>query len=202
MRKKTKALSGASQDAYFRRVLKANPNLSADERDQLVRRLRAEVAQLRVRMEPRLQRDAQALQMHADVPAQPEAELQVAADAEARPEAALRAAVEPIALPDSLPSAAMENDAALAQTIPQPVAEPAAQPFDPFSPNIVVVVRKSGRDAALAALSAIDNTDDLRLLAREQRLSVQVELCSADELRAAIVTAAERRIANRMAAAG
>ena len=53
MRKKTKALSGASQDAYFRRVLKANPNLSADERDQLVRRLRQEVAQLRVRVEPR-----------------------------------------------------------------------------------------------------------------------------------------------------
>ena len=57
MRKKTKALSGASQDAYFRRVLKANPNLSADERDQLVRRLRQEVAQLRVRMEPRRESD-------------------------------------------------------------------------------------------------------------------------------------------------
>ena len=36
MGKKTKALSGASQDAYFRRVLKAHPNLPAEERDRLV----------------------------------------------------------------------------------------------------------------------------------------------------------------------
>ena len=84
-----------------------------------------------------------------------------------------------------------------------PIAEPtlAAEPFDPFSPNIVVVVRKSGRAAALAALDAIDSLDNLRLLAREQRLSVSADLASAAELRAAIVTAAERRIANRMAAA-
>ena len=49
MAKKTKALSGASQDAYFRRVLKAHPNLPAEERDGLVRQLRQEIAQLRLR---------------------------------------------------------------------------------------------------------------------------------------------------------
>jgi hypothetical protein len=47
----------------------------------------------------------------------------------------------------------------------------------------------------------IESLDDLRLLAREQRLAVGAGLSSAAELRAAIVTAAERRIANRMAAA-
>ena len=62
-------------------------------------------------------------------------------------------------------------------------------------------MRKSGRDAALAALDAIDSPDNLRLLAREQRLTVGADAVSAAELRAAIVTAAERRIANRMAAA-
>src|ERR1700730_5287700 len=50
MKKETKALSGASQDAYFRRVLKAHPNLSAAERDRIVRQLREEVAQLRLRV--------------------------------------------------------------------------------------------------------------------------------------------------------
>ena len=67
---------------------------------------------------------------------------------------------------------------------------------------MIVVVRKSGRDAALAALKDIDSLEHLRLLAREQRLAVPAELSSAAELRAAIVTAAERRIANRVAAAG
>jgi hypothetical protein len=147
MGKKTKALSGASQDAYFRRVLKAHPNLTAEERNRLVQRLRQEIAQLRLRTHARI-------------------------DAEA-----------PV-----LPTAAS----------PPP---PATAPFDPFSPNVIVVVRKSGRDAALAALGPIDSVDDLRLLAREQRLAVPADPSSAGELRAAIVAAAERRIANRMAAA-
>ena len=60
---------------------------------------------------------------------------------------------------------------------------------------------RSGRDAALAALAGIDSADQLRLLAREQWLAVPADVASAQELRAAIVTAAERRIANRIAAA-
>jgi hypothetical protein len=147
MGKKTKALSGASQDAYFRRVLKAHPNLTAEERDRLVQRLRQEIAQLRLRTHARI-------------------------DAEAPP----------------LPTVA-------------PPPPPVAAPFDPFSPNVIVVVRKSGRDAALAALGPIDSVDHLRLLAREQRLAVPADPSSAGELRAAIVAAAERRIANRVAAA-
>jgi hypothetical protein len=148
MGKKTKALSGASQDAYFRRVLKAHPNLPAQDRDQLVLRLRQDIAQVRLRRVTR-------------------------ADTEAPP----RLGPTP------------SNSA------------PAAPSFDPFSPNVIVVVRKLGRDAALAALGAIESLDDLRLLAREQRLAVPADLPSAVELRAAIVTAAERRIANRVAAA-
>ena len=176
MRKKTKALSGASQDAYFRRVLKANPNLSADERDRLVRKLRQEVAQLRVRLEPRQ-------------------------EGELPPVIAARA--EPAVAIILQPPAAIAAEPPAIRAEPPPIAEPAlaVEPFDPFSPNIVVVVRKSGRAAALAALDAIDSLDNLRLLAREQRLSVSTDLASAAELRTAIVTAAERRIANRMAAA-
>jgi len=173
MRKKTRALSGASQDAYFRRVLKAHPDLSAEERDRLLRKLRQEVAQLRVRLEPR--RDVEP----------PSAALA------ASPAATMRRA-------RSSPSADPPAPAARPEPPPAP---PVAPPFDPFSPNIVVVVRKAGRDAALAALGAIDSLDNLRLLAREQRLTVGADLSSTAELRSAIVAAAERRIANRMAAA-
>jgi len=147
MAKKTKALSGASQDAYFRRVLKANPNLSAEDRERLVGHLRRDIAQLRLRTQARTSTEA------------------------------------------PLPPVCSPIPAAVAST------------FDPFSPNVIVVIRKSGRDAALAALAGIDSADQLRLLAREQRLVVPADVSSTQELRAAIVTAAERRIANRMAAA-
>src|SRR6185312_129537 len=149
-------------DAYFRRLLKANPNLSADERDQLVRRLRQEVAQLRVRMEPRQQSDPPVVSVPAE---------SVAAVA-----------------PQPSTDIPVEQPATRAE-LPPPILEPglAAEPFDPFSPNIVVVVRKSGRAAALAALDAVDSLDNLRLLAREQRLSVSADLASVAEVRAAIV---------------
>ena len=165
MQKKTRALSGASQDAYFRRVFKAYPNLTADERERLVRRLRQEIAQLRLRRSAR-----------------GEAEMPVAAVSVPEP----AAAPEP-AKPSTVPAASMPTQA--------------ATPFDPFSPNVIVVVRTAGRDAALAALTTIDSPDNLRLLAREQRLAVAGEPVSASDLRMAIVAAAERRIANRMAAA-
>ena len=159
MKKETKALSGASQDAYFRRVLKAHPNLSAAERDRIVRQLREEVARLRLRVK-----------VDGDIAASP----------------------DPPSTPAAQPAAA----------IPQSTAANAGLPFDPYSPNVVVVVRKSGREAAVAALAAIDSTENLRLLAREQRLNVDAVVSSAAEMRTAIVMAAERRITNRVAAAG
>jgi hypothetical protein len=158
MTKTTRTLSGASQDAYFRRVLKTCSGLSAEERDQLVRGLRREVAQVRLRLHAKTVRETE--------PVASDGPVGVAAHAPARP---------------------------------QPAAQPI--PFDPFSPNVIVVLRKSGRDAAIAALGAIESPDDLRRLAREQRLTVAAGLESASELRAAIVAAAERRVANRMAAA-
>ena len=74
-------------------------------------------------------------------------------------------------------------------------------PFDPFSPNVIVVLRTKGRDAAVAELGKIRGIENLRLLAREQQLSVPSELTTEAEISEAIVLAAERRVANRRAAA-
>jgi hypothetical protein len=164
----TKALSGASQDAYFRRVLKAHPSLSAEDRDRLVGHLRQDIAQLRLRT--------------------------------AVPNDVVPRDTDPKNA-DPKNAASKEAEAAPPPSLTTPTPALAAAPFDPFSPNVIVVVRKSGRDAALSALGAIDNVDHLRLLAREQRLSLPAGLSSQSELRTAIVAAAERRIANRMAAA-
>jgi hypothetical protein len=155
--RKTKALSGAAQDAYLRRALKTHSNLTSEHREQLVRSLKREIAQLRLRLEP------------------------------------LPAAALPPAAAAAMPT--REEPSTRAQS-----AVPGAS-FDPFSPNVVVILRMSGRAAVLAALAAIDKEEHLRLLAREQRLNVGADVASLAELRAAIVNAAERRIANRVAAA-
>jgi hypothetical protein len=157
--RKTKALSGAAQDAYMRRLLKTQGSLSADAREQLLRSFKRDIAQIQLRREP---------------------------------------------LPDALlppPPAARSRQPATATPCAHSEAGGVSEAFDPFAPNIVVLLRTLGRAAALAALAAIDNPEHLRLLAREQRLSVAPNLTSLAELRAAIVGAAERRIANRMAAA-
>ena len=54
----------------------------------------------------------------------------------------------------------------------------------------------------LPRLDASTTQSTCSLLAREQRLTVSSDSSSVEDLRAAIVTAAERRIANRFAAAG
>jgi hypothetical protein len=66
---------------------------------------------------------------------------------------------------------------------------------------VVVVIRTEGRAAALEALQRISDAGNLRLLAREQQLSIDAGLTGPDDLAEAIVAAAERRIANRRAAA-
>ena len=157
--RKTKALSGAAQDAYFRRALKMHANLTAGEREQLVRSLKREIAQLRLRLEP-------------------------------LPHGALRPKPATAA-----PAQTREVTLAGSQ------CEAAGTRFDPFSPNVVVILRKSGRAAALVALATIEREEHLRLLAREQRLNIGTEAASLAELRVAIVRAAERRVANRVAAA-
>ncbi|MFA5952805.1 MAG: hypothetical protein WC807_21310 [Hyphomicrobium sp.] len=74
--------------------------------------------------------------------------------------------------------------------------------FDPFALNVILVLRTRGRDAVLRELEAIQSASSLRLLAREQQLSIGTELATLAEIRDAIATAAERRVANRKAAAG
>jgi hypothetical protein len=73
--------------------------------------------------------------------------------------------------------------------------------FDPYSPNIVVLIRTRGRAATIAELAAIGDVDCLRLLAREQQLGIAPGLSHQADICEAIADAAERRIANRRAAA-
>lgn len=108
------------------------------------------------------------------------------------------------AMPVALPSRPFAEDTSTAATAAPCEADrrvAANEPFDPFSPNVIVVFRTRGRDALLAELQPIDDVESLRLLAREQQLGIAADLADPCDIRQAIVAAAERRIANRRAAA-
>ena len=148
MGKTTRALSGASKDAYFRDVLLEEGELAAGARERLVGRFQKGVSQLRVRI--------------GDGP---------------RGAADVAEATE-----DAVDSGGMPG-------------------FDPFTPNVIVVLRREGREALLAQLIAVGRVEHLRLIAREQQLSIGDDVVTVAEIADALVTAAERRLANRRAAA-
>ena len=124
MTKRTRALSGASQDAYFRRLLRSHSSLTPEERDKIVQLLRREIAQLRLR---RQQRDEGAEAAKEATPAKP----------------APVVAMSPTTSADVEPAPAT------------PRTEPVAAQFDPFSINVVVLLRTGGRERLLGALCAI-----------------------------------------------
>lgn len=105
------------------------------------------------------------------------------------------AEAEPVAMVEAATTLPVEEDAA-----PAPPPSPPTS-FDPYSPNVIVVIRTRGREAVLAELHSIDDVECLRLLAREQQLGIASDLEDPSDIRLAIVAAAERRIANRRAAA-
>lgn len=113
---------------------------------------------------------------------------------------------------DASEGAPIAATASVANTSPEPTMVPATAaavspvaaavaPFDPYAFSAVVVLTRSGRDGLMQRLAEITNREHLVALADAQHLAVDRVLPSAEELRAAIVAAAEQRIANRRAAA-
>lgn len=89
-------------------------------------------------------------------------------------------------------------DEAVAQDAVQPSS---AAAFDPYAFSAVVVLTRSGKDGLMKRLATIDRPEHLRSLADAQHLAVDKSLSTPAELRAAIIKATEKRIANRRAAA-
>ena len=83
-------------------------------------------------------------------------------------------------------------------TVPDAAAVPV---FDPYSFSAVAVLSKKGRDALVAALETISAAEQLHKLAVAQHLAVDPNIASVADIRAAIIEGAERRIAERRAAA-
>lgn len=74
-------------------------------------------------------------------------------------------------------------------------------PFDPYAFSAMVVLSKQGKDGLLKRLSEIRSVENLKKLAEAQHLGIDKQLSKIDEVRKAIVGAAEQRLADRRAAA-
>ena len=84
----------------------------------------------------------------------------------------------------------------------QPAANsPGAPNFNAYAFSAMVVLAKTGRDGLAKRLADIKSAADLKALAAAQHLAVSPSLKKPEELRKAIITATEQRLADRKAAA-
>ncbi len=74
-------------------------------------------------------------------------------------------------------------------------------PFDPYAFSAMVVLTKTGREGLARKLTEIKGADNLRKFAEAQHLGIDRKLSKIDDLRKAILLAAEQRLADRRAAA-
>ena len=89
---------------------------------------------------------------------------------------------------------------------PTPLAQTAARhteakAFNPYLFSAIVVLAKSGREGLLKRLQEIKSTENLRTFAEAQHVAIGPKLKRPEDIRKAIVAAAEQRLADRKAAA-
>lgn len=83
---------------------------------------------------------------------------------------------------------------------PRP-AEPAAEIFNPYLFSATIVFAKSGRDGLARRLAEIKSVENLRAFAEAQHLAFDPALKRAEEIRRALISSTEQRLADRKAAA-
>jgi hypothetical protein len=76
-----------------------------------------------------------------------------------------------------------------------------ANAFNPYLFSAIVVLAKFGRDGLLKRLQEIKSAENLRIFAEAQHVAVAPKLKRPEDIRKAIVVAAEQRLADRKAAA-
>lgn len=185
MTKSTRVLSGTAKNVFLEGVVRSAVGDDHEARERLLKDLTEAIASLRVRIDAERGRRA--------ISDWTERVLSIAETAapDEGPEASASSASPIDALPATVPPDLVVDDS---------TGEFGEAAFDPYDPNVIVVLRTKGREAALQALSNIAQEANLRLLAREQQLGIPGDASSLSAIRDAIVTAAERRIANRRAA--
>jgi hypothetical protein len=111
------------------------------------------------------------------------------------------AAPEPVLADAAASSTKAKNKSGLAETSVSSAVQAEPAKFDPYAFSAMVVLAKTGKDGLMKRLTEIKSVDHLKALAAAQHLAVSPSLKRADDLRKAIITATEQRLADRKAAA-
>jgi hypothetical protein len=98
----------------------------------------------------------------------------------------------------SIPDETPQPEAAKTKGAPDAKTDTA---FDPYAFSAMVVLTKTGREGLAKKLAEIKGADNLRKFAEAQHLGIDRKLTRIDDLRKAILSAAEQRLADRRAAA-
>jgi len=103
--------------------------------------------------------------------------------------------------PSETPLVAPPPSPAQVSEAPQPETT-----FDPFAIGLVPTYQRAGPEGLMAKLSEIQSPDDLRLMAKSQRIVIARELRTGDgvaaDIRTAIVAAVKKKIEEKASAAG
>jgi hypothetical protein len=107
-----------------------------------------------------------------------------------------------VAAPEPAPAIAKsKNKSAAGEAAAAPATQAQPAKFDPYAFSAMVVLAKTGKDGLLKRLGEIKSVEHLKALADAQHLAVSPSLKRLDDLRKAIVSATEQRLADRKAAA-
>ena len=121
---------------------------------------------------------------------------------EAEPES--QAAPAPAAAAKSADKKSAEAKPAKADAATQPAAAAPVEtekPFDPYAFSAMSVLVKQGKDALAKRLADIKSVEHLKQLADAQHLGINRSLSKIEDVRKAVLTATEQRLADRRAAA-
>jgi hypothetical protein len=186
MKSTTRKISGSAMEQTFQRMIRAERGIDPALAERLARRLAMVVTSIRVRRVPLR-------------------ELARPGSARAMPEAyAPPVSSHPASTPEPTPPETTPQAKAPTRAT-DPLSNPAAAPFDPYVFGLVPVFQREGADGLRTKLAEIASVAHLRGMAKAQQVALDPALRTGDvpaaDLRAAIVAAVEKRIADRRAAA-
>jgi hypothetical protein len=188
MPKATRTLSGASQEKYLRELFAAEPELTPAGAARLRALCSEEISHVRVRLP---------IPKRARTPA-----LAASPSKDGAAPSAKVTDLSPAASGEVAPTAANDIEPAAAGGSEDEGAPPAASPpFDPYAFSVTALLKRGGREALRSRLGEIASADNLRQLAEIQHIALASGVSTLADIREAIVEGAERRLADRRAAA-
>lgn len=211
MTRATKQLSGAGKDKFFKRFFDEENALEPEVAKKLAEKSASTFSSVRVRSAAfDAQRAAEAKANKARPAARSEPpKKSKTAKIETAPTA------PPAAPPTTTPAASPASEAPVAapvsaQTVPGPQSAPEtqkpAEPFDAYAIGLVPTCQREGPEGLMAKLADIASTENLREMARLQRIVIPLELRKGEAkpqaVREAIVAAVAKSIADKKTAAG